>query len=354
MVNDRSAEDTPRAPAEIAAAFSAEGLEVSGVADAVRLPEDERRYHEWIKRGHHGSMAYLERHAPAKHEPSRILPGCVSIIFAAVSYAQSPPRRLLPGHGRVSMYAWGRDYHNALGKRLKRVVRRLERSYPHHRFSSGTDSTPLAERAYARRAGIGFSGRNTLLIHPRFGSSFFVGEILSTMYVPATGPEPGARLTCPDSCSRCSDACPTGALYEPYQMDARRCISYLTIEHRGDIDLEIRPLIGDRLFGCDCCQSVCPLNAEVSPATLPDFTRQGVGPSIELQKVLRISDDAEYSQLFAGTPLHRTGRERLTRNAGIVAANTGATGLIPDLRRCAGDESPLIRAHAAWALEILS
>lgn len=344
----------PAVPEELRLEFRTEGLALIGVADALADEVEERAYRKWLDRGCSGSMRYLADHAPLKFNPGRILAGCRSILFAAINYYQRPARPAAAGEGRIARYAWGRDYHRVLGSRLRRVARRLAARYPEDRFRSFTDATPLAERFYGERAGIGFTGRNTLLISGQFGSWFLVGEILSTRSYPASDPAPAIHGACPRGCRKCLDVCPTGALVDSGRIDASRCISYLTIEHSGSIPVELRPKIGNWLFGCDLCQEVCPLNVRAEVTDVADFVQVKAGALEPLAEILAIGDDEEFTRRFAGSPLMRAGRRGLIRNACIVAANNGAVELLPQLRALAEGPDALIAEHAAWAVGRLS
>jgi epoxyqueuosine reductase len=299
-------------------------------------------------------MGYLERHAAQKYRPENLLPGCRSILFAALNYYQRPAEMSPePPSGRIARYAWGRDYHRIFGKRLRRIVRELRSTFPDEDFRHGSDATPLAERSYAEEAGVGYVGRNTLLISGQYGSWFLLGEILSTRYFPQTGPPEGKHGACPRGCNRCIDVCPTKALEAPYRINASRCISYLTIELKGSIPEELRPLMGDWLFGCDLCQEVCPLNVRSQVTRDPDFTSRRAGSSADLASILDIADEDEFRKRFAGTPLMRAKREGLLRNACVVAGNTRAESLLPRLRRLRKESSAILREHAEWAIQTI-
>ncbi len=249
----------------------------------------------------------------------------------------------------MARYAWGRDYHRSLGKRLKRAIKALSDNYTGERFRAFTDATPLAERFYAERAGIGFAGRNTLTISSRFGSWFLIGEILTTCDFAATGPATGKNGSCPSGCSRCIDVCPTGALESPFRINASKCISYLTIENKGSIPEPLRKKMGDWIFGCDLCQEVCPLNIRVAVTGEADFTAHRAGPALSLQDVLTMESDEQFRFRFAGSPLARAGRRGLMRNACVAAANSGAVELLPILEELANGGDSLVAEHAAWA-----
>ena len=226
-----------------------EGLSLAAVAEAVDLPRKERAFREFLSRGYAGSMSYLHDHLPLRYRPGKLVPGARSILFVALNYYRSLPERPRSGSGtasgRVARYAWGRDYHKVIGNRLRRVSRRLRAAYPREEFRPFTDATPLSERVYAARGGLGFHGRNTLLINPELGSWFLIGEIISSLRLPATQhPEP-ERAHCPPGCRRCLHACPTGAIYAPHRFNAALCVSYLTIEEKGSIDPALRPGLQD-------------------------------------------------------------------------------------------------------------
>ncbi len=333
----------------------AEGLRLFGVAaldDSLRraAAPAAAQYTEWIAAGLHGEMAYLERHEGIAYRPEAVLPGCRAVIVVGCNYYQEPQRENEPATGRVARYAWGRDYHNALGTRLRRVVRRLREVHPDDGFRSFVDASPLSERFFAEHAGIGYTGRHTLTISSAYGSWFFLGEILTTRSLPSTAVDEPVHGGCPTNCLRCGEICPTGALTGYHRMDARRCISYLTIEHRGSISEELRPLMGDWVFGCDLCQEACPLNVRSRVTAVEDFRVHRAGERMPLAELLDMADDEAYRRRFAGTPLLRPGRNAMVRNACIAAGNTGAAALSPRLQRLTNDRNPLVREHAQWAL----
>jgi epoxyqueuosine reductase len=328
-------------------------LELLGVADVSPAAPQEAEYSEFISRGHHGQMSYLERNAHLKYRPAEVLAGTKSVLVFGLNYYQEETTAICPSTGRVARYAWGRDYHNALGKRLKRIVKQLREDHPAEQFRSFVDASPLAERYYAERGGVAYTARNTLSISSAYGSWFFIGEILSTVAFEPTPVVEPVHGGCPSGCFRCGAACPTNALYDHYRIDARRCISYLTIEHRGSIPVELRPLMQNWVFGCDLCQEVCPLNVRAQQTTLHDFTAHRAGGRLALSRLLAIKDQEAYRSMFAGTPLLRPGRDAMVRNACIAAANTGATELLPTLRTLARDASVVVREHAQWATKVL-
>ncbi|HUX21056.1 MAG TPA: tRNA epoxyqueuosine(34) reductase QueG [Spirochaetia bacterium] len=344
----------PQIDNDVRELFANEGLELVGVADALPSKEARLQFEAWVASGYAGSMDYLSRHARMKYDPEKLLPGVRSILFAAINYFQRPDKQAEVTQGRIARYAWGRDYHKALGGRLRRIVGALCAAYPTETFRSFTDSTPLGERFYAERAGIGFTGRNTLLISSQFGSWFLLGEILSTRRFEPSGPVDGRHGACPGNCRRCLDICPTGALIAAGRIDASRCISYLTIEHRGSIPEELRPKMGNWLFGCDLCQEVCPLNLRERGTDVKDFIQVKAGATQELAAILSIPTDEEFTRRYAGSPLMRAGRSGLVRNACIVAANNGAVGLLRLLRTLIDDADDVIAEHALWAVDRLT
>jgi epoxyqueuosine reductase len=276
------------------------------------------------------------------------------VITLAVDYSIAAPEfENMHRYGRVARYAWGRDYHDVVKPRLQALAARIEKIVGrgiHARCF--VDAVPLLERAVAARAGLGFFGKNTNLLQPRNGSWFFLSEIFLDLDLPPDNHE--IKVSC-GSCSRCLDACPTGAFPQPYVLDSHKCISYLTIENKSVIPRELRAAVGDWIFGCDVCQEVCPFNRFASDTLWPEFhPAAGVGPRLDVVEVLSIATDAEFRARFRGTPLTRPKRRGLLRNAAVVAANIGATRAVPSLiERIENDSEPLIRSHCLWALSKL-
>ena len=337
----------PVVSAEPAAVFAEEGLVLLGIAPAVADEAAAGRYAAWLAAGRHGDMAWLERHAAAKHDPRNILPGSQCILITGLSYYQ--PGAHAPGEGRVARYAWGRDYHKVLGNRLRKVAKRLAEQFPEDQFKGYTDAVPLDERHYAAMGGAGFLGRNTLLIHSAMGSWFVIGEVLSTKSWPATVLSEPRHGACPRGCRKCLDVCPTGALTGPGEIDARRCIAYLTIEHQGPIPMALRKAMGDWLFGCDLCQEVCPFQLRKQVTEEKDFLVWRAGPGLALADILQM-DETAFAARFAGTPIMRTGLWRLQRNACIVAGNLQDVESRFALERLQQEADPVLREHATWAL----
>jgi epoxyqueuosine reductase len=333
-------------------AFADEGLDFLGVASVDASSEVERdRYRQFLSEGKHGTMTFLERHEPGKYDPGFSLEGCRSVIVAGLGYFQA--RRDLPaGSGLVARYAWGRDYHKVFLAKLKRVAERLALAHPEERWRTFTDTAPLDERYWAQRAGASFTARNTLAINRSLGSWFLIGEILTTRVFEATGPAPHRHGSCPSGCRRCHDVCPTGALDTEGRIDARLCISYLTIEHKGPIDDALKPGIGAWLFGCDLCQEVCPFNLTAKPTRESEFVAWKAGPDLRLEEILALEPES-FTARFGGSPVHRAGRNGLVRNACLVAANTGAAALLPRLETLTADQDAGVADAARWAVSRL-
>ncbi|MCZ2095366.1 MAG: tRNA epoxyqueuosine(34) reductase QueG [Anaerolineae bacterium] len=316
-------------------------------------------YLRWIEEGMHGAMGYMARpdRVARRQDLSVILPGVRSLIVVAQEYGtRAVPEDALrdPRRGRISNYAWGADYHDLMTPRLEALAGWL-REHAGDEVSSRVyvDTGAILERSHAQQAGLGFVGKNTMLIHPRRGSYRFLGEVLTTL--PFDAYDAPHRATMCGTCTRCLVACPTGALPEPYRLDARRCISYLTIELKDTIPVELRPLMGNWVYGCDLCQEVCPFTRFVQPAAEPAFYPTGLDRAAPPLVDLLALDDETFRARFAGSPILRIKRERLVRNACVAAGNSGLAEFVPALDRLAtADASPLVREHAAWALERLA
>ncbi|MEZ0395290.1 MAG: tRNA epoxyqueuosine(34) reductase QueG [Anaerolineales bacterium] len=313
-------------------------------------------YENWLAMGRHASMNYLadERARACRRDPRRLLPECRSILVLGIPYA--PPQTIPPPEdgtprGRVASYAWGQDYHLVLPERLRALVAFIEAHsggpLPHRLY---TDTGPLLERDLAQRAGLGWIGKNTCLIHPRFGSTFFLAEILLGLDLE---PDPPFEADRCGTCRRCIEACPTGCILPDRSLDARACLSYLTIENKGEIPPELRPALGEWVFGCDICQAVCPWNRfaplEVDPAFAPHPGR----PRPDLIAALRL-DPSAFRRQFADSPVQRARRRGYLRNAAVALANSGRPEAAAALAQASQDADPLVRAHAAWGLEQIS
>ena len=328
------------------------------IASATKLDQYNKHYAEFIAKGRHGSMAYLEKHAPLKTNPQLIQEGAKSIIMLSINYFQArrdlkkhwQPQIHIPNHkeGQVARYAFGRDYHKVFKSKLKQLAKLINEHFPDSQTRFFADSGPLLERQYAEFSGLGYIGKNCLLITRSHGSWVLLGELITTLDIPADEPFDRETMQC-GSCNKCQVACPTGALDADYKMDASKCISYLTIEHKGIIPEDLRPKIGNWIFGCDICQEVCPHNIRAKQTTLPDFSKAIAGNDLNLQEILEIPDDQAYLARFAGSPLMRAKRTKLLRNACIVATNLKRQDLLPQIKKLCLDPDPIIAHHAQWA-----
>jgi epoxyqueuosine reductase len=345
--------------AQISAQAHRLGFDLVGIAPAL-LSATLDRYQDWLRDCYHGEMAYLARPdaVSRRRDPAATLPGVQSVVTVGVNYHTDPlPTSLRddPRRGLMASYAWGDDYHDVLAPRLHRLATFIEANAGQPvAFRAYVDTGPLLEREMAARAGLGFVGRNTNLIHPRLGSWLFLGELLLTVSIAprVSGPEvpqPRHRWTC-GRCTRCLDACPTGALVAPHVLDARRCISYLTIELKGPIPRQWRPLLGNRIFGCDICQEVCPWNRQFARATAEAAFQPR--PDAAAPKLLDLMalDDMGFRQRFRSSPVKRTKRRGLLRNVAVALGNWGDPVAVPALARALHDAEALVRGHAAWAL----
>ena len=273
-------------------------------------PEHGEAFRRWVDAGHAGTMAYLERRLGERLDPERVLPGARSVVAVALNYYQGEAD---PSWAPVARYAWGRDYHDVMLPRLEALSRILAEAGG-ARSRAYVDTGPVLERDLAAGAGLGWIGKNTMLLHPALGSWFFIGVVLTTAELDRDAPLPDRCGTC----RACLDACPTGAFVAPYVLDARRCISYLTIEHRGDIAAELRPLVGGWEFGCDLCQSVCPWNRRAPETGEAAFVPADRYPGAE---AILGMDDAAFARRFVGTALTRPRAAGMRRNATIALAN---------------------------------
>jgi epoxyqueuosine reductase len=324
-------------------------------------PGSAPRFQQWLVEGQQGEMGYLARNAHKRVAPENVLPGARSIVTLAVSYAEV--QRSVQGteqrqvatqhatrntqHGFVARYARYRDYHDVLAERLKELTESLnETGGPNTRSLWYVDTGPLLERDLAQRAGIGFIGKHTNLISRRLGNWIFLCEILTTLELEPDAPE-GNHC---GSCTRCLAACPTQAIKAPFQLDARRCISYLTIELKGSIPIDLRPLIGNRIYGCDDCLAVCPWNRFAREGKLMNAHARPDLATPDLLELLSL-DQAGFKQRFAGTPMLRAKRRGLLRNVCVALGNTGNETALPALEKAADGPEPLIAEHARWAID---
>lgn len=329
--------------------FKEENLLSPGIINSSSNIEQEKFYNSWLKNKYSAKMDYLEKQKHLKFNPAGILSGCKSLIITGLNYFQSVPDTLEKNFGRISIYAMGRDYHKVLGKKLKRITQHLNNKYPDEEFRSFTDISPLKEIFYAEKAGLGFTGKNGLLINSIHGSWIVIGEILSTKHFKSHTNK--IKKKCPDNCFRCINACPTGALLRPNLLNAGKCISYLTIENKGIIPENIRSKLKNNIFGCDICMKVCPFNYKKPETTEPDFIKEIAGPALDLISILQIKNHDEFVEYFGGSPVIRAKRQGLIRNACICGVNNNYKAIIPNLKKLINDENPVIAEHAIWALK---
>ncbi len=326
------------------------GFDLVGVTRAEPLEAGGERLRRWQEAGMAADMDYMKRPVALLSDPRSLQKSARSVVSLGVSYYPGDHPENPGDGGRVARYAWGRDYHEVIKKRLFRLRAELEEELGCRiKARAFTDAVPLLERSAAQHAGLGFFGRNSCLINNNIGSYFFIADLLVDLELEPD--EPGSG-TC-GRCTRCINDCPTGAIKAPGVVDARLCISYLTIENQGDIPRELRPKVGEWAFGCDICQEVCPYNKrKATKSCWPEFSGEaGAGPYLKIKEVLEIRSDEEFEHRFGGTPLTRPGRAGLLRNCCVAAGNLKLEEAAPALIRCLReDSSPLVRGHAAWAL----
>lgn len=328
------------------------GFDQAGVTKLEALAEGERAVRKWVEEGRHGGMKYLEDFDKRRERFFAEFPNARSVIVLGVNYF-SREKSKRPGEmktlaGRVARYAWGRDYHEVLSKKHALLIAELETHFGRNfRAKSCVDIRPIPERFAAVKAGLGFIGKHTGLLSQKFGPWLFLSEILTNLDLEADLPAEG---DC-GSCDHCQTICPTGALDRDYNIDARLCIAYLTIEHKGVIARELRPKIKDWIFGCDECLAVCPFTSKSAETSWKEFyPEQGKGEALPMDTLFEISSNREYEKLFRGTALLRAGRKQMLRNACIVLGNSCSPEAIPYLEKALRDPSELVRLHASWAL----
>ena len=339
------------------------GFSQIGVA-GVDLSSAEPGLSAWLSNGFHGEMAYMQNHGLRRARPAELVPGTVSVITARMDYlpAATPPgwqtvefaRLERTGEGTVSLYARGRDYHKVLRSRLRQLSERMALRLGPFGHRVFTDSAPVLEAELAARSGQGWRGKHTLVLNREAGSMFFLGEIYVDLQLPPSAP---VTEHC-GSCNACIEVCPTAAILAPGRLDARRCISYLTIEHAGPIPLELRPLIGNRIYGCDDCQLVCPWNKFARRSALPDFDEREGLTGCQLTELFAWTE-GEFLRRTEGSPIRRIGHERWLRNIAVAMGNAlrgqgevpGKAALRGALQQRMAHPSALVREHVAWAME---
>jgi epoxyqueuosine reductase len=308
-------------------------------------PPHATEFRNWLREGTAGEMHYMERSEEKRCDPQKVLPGARSIIVVALNYFQGRAiqRSQTAARGKIARYAWGDDYHNVIAARLDKIDNFLREFGG--RQKCYVDTGPVLERDQAAQAGIGWHGKSTMLIDSRLGTWFFLGEIFTTLDLPPDSPQ---RDRC-GTCDRCITACPTGAITAPHRLDARRCISYLTIELKGSIPLQLRPLIRNRIFGCDDCLDACPWNRFAKISNETAFAARST-MSMALRDYLKLND-VEFRNLFRNSPIKRIKRRGFLRNVCVALGNVGDESDLAALNEAASDPEPLIAEHAVWAIE---
>ena len=326
------------------------GFSQIGITDTDLSPY-EARFLAWLEKGLHGEMDYLEKHGKKRYRPAELLPGTIRIISVRLNYL--PPETSIkqvlnnPQKAYISRYALGRDYHQLMRKRLEKLAEKINAKAMQHGYRAFCDSAPVLEKPIAEKAGIGWIGKHTNLINSKAGSWFFLGEIYTNLPLPIDAPMTKSHC---GSCQRCIDVCPTAAIIAPYQLDARRCISYLTIELRGSIPLELRPLIGNRIYGCDDCQLFCPWNKFAKPTDEKDFHPRHQLHSPELIDLFAWSGET-FLQKTEGSAIRRIGYECWLRNIAVALGNAPRNDMIiAALKSRLHHPSALVREHVEWAL----
>lgn len=332
----------PLTAAQIKTQAHALGFDLCGIAGAESSPQAEY-YSRWIADGRHGEMGWLARDPERRSDPRLVLQEVKSVIAVGLNHYQPALTR----RGRIATYALGEDYHSIFDRKLGAFKEWLVATAGgEHKFYA--DTGPVLEKNIAQRAGLGWQGKSTMLLNEKFGPWLFLGEILTTLALPIDAP---ARDRC-GTCTRCIDVCPTKAITAPYEMDARRCISYLTIELKGSIPEELRPLIGDHLYGCEECLTICPWNRFAKLSHEARFAASATS-QLELRDLLALTPQ-QFKQHFASSPILRVKRRGLLRNACVVLGNIGTADDLPALRHALDDAEPLVREHAGWAISQIS
>lgn len=350
MTSPQNLPDPPALRAAMADWARELGFQALGVSDT-NLTQAEQALHAWLAAGRHGTMDYMARHGSKRSRPAELVPGTLRVVSVRMDYlppAAADPRQVLgdPSRGYVSRYALGRDYHKVLRRRLEALARRIAAAVGPFGYRAFVDSAPVLEKPLAARAGLGWVGKHSNLLSRDAGSWFFLGELYVDLPLPPDAP---LRDHC-GRCTACIDACPTGAIVAPYVVDARRCVSYLTIEHKGPIPLQLRPLLGNRLYGCDDCQLACPWNRCARPTAEADFRpRHGLDAPDLVE--LFAWDEGTFLARSEGSPLRRIGYENWLRNLAVALGNAPTTpAVVAALRARAAHPCALVREHVAWAL----
>lgn len=327
------------------------GFQQTGISD-IDLEQHEQHLNEWLAQGYQGELDYMERHGDKRAHPEKLLPGTLRVISVRLDYLTTQARPSKheqdTGNAQVSRYAMGRDYHKLMRKRLAKLGQKIEQQARLKGCRAFVDSAPVLERALAEKAGLGWIGKNTMLLSRTAGSYFFLGEIYTNLPLPTDSPH--AKNHC-GQCTACLDICPTGAFVAPYVLDARKCISYLTIELKGSIPLELRPLIGNRIFGCDDCQTICPWNRFAQLSDEQDFQPRHGLDSAQLLTLFNWTEQ-EFLEKTAGSAIRRSGYQGWLRNIAVALGNADTSDAIVNaLESKRQHPSPLVREHVEWALQ---
>jgi epoxyqueuosine reductase len=343
-------------PADLRDALAAEatrlGFASFGIAAADAAPQAGERLRQWLAEGRHGNMLWMAETADRRASPRGLWPDVRSIVMLGTSYAPALDPLRHADHsdtGVISVYAQGSDYHDVIKKRLKALARWLVAAAPDSELKVFVDTAPVMEKPLAAAAGLGWQGKHTNIVSRSHGSWLFLGALYTTLELAPDTPHPDRC----GSCTRCQTACPTNAFPAPYQLDARRCISYLTIEHKGPVPEELRALLGNRIYGCDDCLAVCPWNRFAVAARELAFQPRAELTAPALADLLAL-DDAGFRQVFAGSPIKRIGRDRMVRNCLYAAGNSGDAALLPAITALLGDSDPAVAEASGWALARLT
>lgn len=326
------------------------GFAQVGITD-VNLGEHEKYLQRWLEAGHHGSMSYMQKHGTKRARPSELVPQTVRVISLRMDYLapDTQPERVLEEKDKayISRYTLGRDYHKLIRKRLAQLADKIQAAASGGQYRAFVDSAPVLERAIAEKAGLGWIAKNTMLINADAGSWFFLGEIYTDLPLPVDKPQQEKHC---GTCTACLDICPTNAFTGPFELDARRCVSYLTIEHHGSIDETLRPLMGNRIFGCDDCQLCCPWNKFAQPTAEDDFKPRHNLQDSDLTQLL-LWDEATFEQKTLGSAIRRIGYERWLRNVAIALGNAPfGAAIVSALEQRSDHPSEMVREHVEWAL----
>lgn len=324
------------------------GFDLVGISPVDSFPENQF-YREWLSRGFAGEMKYIEKEPEKRQNVKGVLPGAKSVISCGLNYNTDYPYSVKENDGRkgwISRYAWGDDYHDVMKDKLLLLLNFIRRMSPEEtKANIYVDTGPVLDRVYGKYSGMGWFGKNTCIINQKIGSWIFIGEIITDLELEYDGPVPDRCGTC----TRCIDACPTGAILEPYVLDSRLCISYLTIELRERIPVELRDRMGNNVFGCDICQDVCPWNRKAKVTNEPSFQPRYGLYNPELSSLIRLGDE-DFRRILKENPIKRARRKGFLRNILVAMGNSGSIEFIPDIKEALNDNDPIVRAHAAWAL----